>query len=156
MSKSNRDAREKLIQLYGPECFIEKLHLRNDSGRRYSGKCQYCKMKQLTYHHVVMRCKGGKATVENGALLCSDDHRWFHLQDKKAQREMNQAFQEYKRKVDEARKHGKELEVVLSDDVHVPFEVRSTIIQPYNRTKRKRDDRRELEEYKDYEEGDER
>lgn len=54
---NNRHVREKMIELYGAECFIEKLHLRKDKERRYTGKCQYCKMKQLTYHHIIMRSK---------------------------------------------------------------------------------------------------
>ena len=31
----NKIAREELIRLYGPECFIEKLHLRIDSTPRH-------------------------------------------------------------------------------------------------------------------------
>lgn len=69
---------------------------------------------------------------------------------------MNQAFQEYKKKVDEARKQGKEIPVVLSDEVHVPFEIKPIIFTPYNRARRKRDDRREMEEYEEYEEEEER
>lgn len=71
MSSSNKRAKERLIELYGPECFIDKLHLRKDRDRRYTGKGQYDKMKQLTYHHIVEKCKGGKATVENrGTIIC--------------------------------------------------------------------------------------
>ena len=67
---SNKNAKEKLIELYGPECFIDKLHLRPDKGdRRYTGKGQYERMKRLTYHHIVEKCKGGKATVENRSFI---------------------------------------------------------------------------------------
>ena len=62
---SNKNAKEKLIQLYGAECFIDKLHLRPDHERRYKGKGQYERMKQLTYHHILEKSKGGRATVEN-------------------------------------------------------------------------------------------
>lgn len=65
---SNKSAKEKLIALYGPECFIDKLHLRPDKERRYTGKKQYERMKQLTYHHIVEKCKGGKATIENRSI----------------------------------------------------------------------------------------
>ena len=38
-SKGNKKAKEALIRLYGAECFIEKLHLRQDSKPRvYSRK----------------------------------------------------------------------------------------------------------------------
>ena len=49
---SNKRAKQKLIELYGSECFIEKLHLRVDTEpRRYTSKGQRKRMKQLTYHH---------------------------------------------------------------------------------------------------------
>lgn len=54
MSKSNKRAKEALIKLYGAECFIEKLHLRKDTEpRKYTGKAQYKRMKELTYHHIL-------------------------------------------------------------------------------------------------------
>lgn len=68
---SNKKAKERLIELYGPECFIEKLHLRKDKGRTYTGKGQMKRMKQLTYHHILEKSKGGKATVENRSFVIS-------------------------------------------------------------------------------------
>ena len=98
MSKSNKKAKEELIRLYGAECFIDKLHLRIDEKPRvYKGKVQYYKMKQLTYHHILERSKGGKATIENGAILSVENHEWFNKQPAAEQRRMNDAFQEYKR-----------------------------------------------------------
>jgi len=73
---SNKKAREELERLYGKECFIEKLHLRKDTEpRKYTSKGQMKRMKQLTYHHILEKSKGGKATVENGAILNLDNHR---------------------------------------------------------------------------------
>lgn len=69
MSGSNKRAKERLIELYGAECFIDKLHLRNDKDRKYTGKGQREKMKQLTYHHIEEKSKGGKATVENRSYI---------------------------------------------------------------------------------------
>ena len=97
---SNKRAKEALIRLYGKECFIEKLHLRPDTERKYTGKAQYHRMKQLTYHHIEMKKDGGKATIENGALLSAENHEWFNRQSKEKQRQMNDMFQEYKRKID--------------------------------------------------------
>ena len=97
MSKGNRKAKEALIRLYGPECFIDKLGLRPEKDRKYTGKGQYEKMKMLTYHHIKERCKGGQATVQNGAILSLDNHQWFNKQSKEKQAEMNKAFQEYKK-----------------------------------------------------------
>lgn len=61
----NRKIKMKLINLYGPECFIEKLHLRPAGTKKYKGKRQRKRMKQLSYHHILEKSKGGKATVEN-------------------------------------------------------------------------------------------
>lgn len=97
MSKSNKKAKEALIKLYGAECFIEKLHLRQDTEpRKYTGKAQYKRMKELSYHHILERSRGGKATVENGALLSVENHAWFNKQSREKQREMNEKFQQYK------------------------------------------------------------
>lgn len=97
---SNKKAKERLIELYGAECFIDKLHLRKDKGRVYKGKKQKEKMKQLTYHHIVEKRNNGKATVENGALLSAENHAWFNKQSPQAQAQMNKMFQDYKKQID--------------------------------------------------------
>ncbi len=66
---SNKNAKQRLIELYGAECFIDKLHLRPDTERRYKGKAQHKRMKQLTYHHILEKSKGGRATVENRGFI---------------------------------------------------------------------------------------
>ena len=143
---SNKQAKQRLIQLYGAECFIEKLHLRVDKEpRRYTSKGQYNRMKQLTYHHIREKCNGGKATVENGALLSAENHEWFNKQSKEAQREMNELFQKYKQSI--------ECEVEFVDDLDTRFSIASAIIVPaelekdhYNRAKEKRAWKKEVEE----------
>ena len=72
---SNRRAKERLIQLYGPECFIEKLQLRPDKERVYTGKSQMKRMRQLTYHHILEKSKGGKATIENRSFTIRRESR---------------------------------------------------------------------------------
>lgn len=101
MSESNQRAKKQLIELYGAECFIDKLHLRKDKEpRHYTGQGQLKKMKQLTYHHILEKRNGGRATVENGALLSFENHQWFNRQPPKAQAQMNRKFQEYKQSID--------------------------------------------------------
>lgn len=68
---SNKKAKQKLIDLYGDECFIDKLQLRPQKGKKYTGKSQMKKMKQLTYHHIKEKSKGGKTTVENRSFIIS-------------------------------------------------------------------------------------
>ena len=143
---SNKRAKERLIQLYGAECFIEKLQLRKDTEpRRYTSKGQRKRMKQLTYHHIKERRYGGKATVENGAILSEENHIWFNEQSKEAQRQMNELFQRYKQSV--------ECSVEFVDNLETNFSIASAIIVPaeiekahYNRAREKRAWQREIEE----------
>lgn len=116
---SNKEAREALIKRYGAECFIERLHLRDTTGLKYKGKGQYKKMKILTYHHIKKKSAGGKATIENGALLSAENHAWFHQQPIKKQKEMNEKFQQLKRNIDE-------LKVVFVDDLDTNIKVLAT------------------------------
>ena len=161
MSNSNKKAKEEMIRLYGAECFIDKLHLRPDSSRVYTGKqAEYMRkhqqqLKRLTYHHIKERSQGGKATVENGAILSEDNHRWFNQQSREAQAKMNDAFQEYKRRVDEAR----ECKIELVDTLDIGIEVKvaeisfSDEIKPpkekFNRAKVKQKTMREIKEWED-------
>lgn len=143
---TNKIARKKLEKLYGAECFIEKLHLRIDTEpRRYKSKGQLKRMKQLTYHHILERQKGGKATVENGAILSNENHIWFHAQSKQFQTYMNQAFQRYKKNVDEC-------SITFVDDLDIPYVVVPVEFYVdekgrYNRAKKKQEDRKMIDKY---------
>lgn len=146
---SNKRAKEKLIQMYGAECFIEKLKLRKDTKpRKYKGKSQMKKMKQLTYHHIRMKKDGGKATIENGALLSVENHAWFHKQTPENQTMMNNMFQEYKRNYQECK-------VVFVDELDFPFEIKATEFHidereqrkvKYNRAKEKRELQKQIDD----------
>lgn len=145
----NKRAKEKLIKLYGAECFIEKLKLRKDTEpRKYKGKGQMKRMKQLTYHHIKMKKHGGKANVENGALLSAENHAWFHKQNPQDQEYMNAMFQEYK-------KQYQECQVILVDEIKLPFEIKTMEFcidereqkkTKYNRAKDKREVQKRIDE----------
>lgn len=145
---SNKRIKEELIRRYGAECFIEKLKLRkDDKPRRYTGKAQKAKMKQLTYHHIKMKKDGGPATRENGALLSVENHAWFHQQSPQAQEYMNAMFQEYKKQFDECK-------VVFVDDLKLDFAVTGKEFhigeeqkkEKYNRAKEKQKFQKEVDE----------
>ena len=146
---SNKRAKEELIRCYGAECFIDKLKLRKEvEPKRYTGKGQKARMKQLTYHHIKMKKDGGKATRENGALLSAENHAWFHQQSPQAQGYMNALFQEYKRQSDECK-------VVLVDDLDLGFEIKPLVFsidekeqrrEKYNRAKEKEEFRKKVDE----------
>ena len=102
MSKSNRRKKDELIKIYGPKCFIEELGLRKPAEiekerKKYKGKKQLKIMDELTYHHIIERCKGGPTTLENGAILRNINHQWFNRQSKERQDEINEMFREYKK-----------------------------------------------------------
>lgn len=144
MGNSNKKAKEKLVELYGPECFIEKLHLRPETEpKRFTGKKKdLARLRQLTYHHIREKRNGGRATVENGALLSNENHQWFNKQSPEAQRIMNQAFQDYKRTLNVAIMQGatvleaKKIEIDMSDYIEIPLEKNTTETKKkYNRAK---------------------
>ena len=133
---NNKQAKEKLIKLYGAECFIDKLHLRvDDKPRRYKGKAQMKRMKQLTYHHIKEKRNGGKATIENGAILSVENHEWFNKQSKEVQEELNKKFQEYKK-----------CKIELTDELDTGIEIKTVIFEP--QVKKKNKDRKELQRIK--------
>lgn len=148
-NSNNKRAKEELIRRYGAECFIEKLKLRKDvEPRKYKGKGQMKKMKQLTYHHIRMKKDGGRATVENGALLSAENHAWFHKQNSQDQAIMNAMFQEYK-------KQYQECQVVFVDKLNLGFEIKAMEFsigekeqkkEKYNRAKEKREFQRQVDE----------
>ena len=144
---SNKRAKEELIRCYGPECFIDKLKLRdNTNGRRYTGKSHKSRMKQLTYHHIKMKKDGGRATRENGALLSAENHQWFNQQSKEAQEYMNRKFQEYKAQVD-----GRQPIVIDTSDLPIEtIEPQPIVEEPkekYNRAKEKREVQKIINDY---------
>ena len=130
---NNKPARDELIKRYGKECFIDKLHLRKDKNRKYTSTAQMQKMKELTYHHIIEESKGGKSTIENGALLSKENHQWFHQQSLEARKYMNAVFQVYKKKVDNGQ-IGK-CQVVYVDDLQVDYLVKPTEFVIETRTK---------------------
>lgn len=148
---SNKSAKQKLIQLYGAECFIEKLGLRKPEERHYTSKGQLKRMKKLSYHHILEKSRGGKATVENGALLSVENHAWFHQQSKETQSKINDLFQKYKRCEIELVDENKEEELPFELQL-LEIEVTDKIkIEPlsYNRAKVKQETKRACKKYLD-------
>ena len=158
---SNKSAKEELIRRYGAECFIERLKLRDTSGLRYKGKNQYKKMKMLTYHHIKEKSKGGKATIENGALLSAENHAWFHQQDRADRERMNQQFQDLKRDIDNGYEEC-QVQLVPETDITLPFDLDIMTVniddtgkikpqkkakKKYNRAKQKRKTKRMIKRY---------
>lgn len=104
--ESNSVARKYLEDLFGKECFIEKLNCKSKYGeklKKYTGKQQKEKMKELeknremTYHHIVTKEHKGVASIANGALLYRGNHDWFNNYCTASEQiSMDKEFQEYK------------------------------------------------------------
>lgn len=134
MSKANKNAKQELIKIYGAKCFIEELGIRKkeevQNELRLYSKAQRKRMDELTYHHIIKKCNGGKASVENGAILRNINHIWFNRLSKERQAEINQLFKDYKKQkkpvvVGTFLKNGKVEEPVivdldLSDCIEIP------------------------------------
>lgn len=152
---SNKRIKDKMIKEFGKKCFIEELHLRKKEDvekdiKRYKSKCQRKMMDMLTYHHIIEKCRDGKATIENGAILRNINHIWFHRLPKEQQAKINKLFQEYKKQFYEKA----EVEMVDTLDTgielnFVELEIAGTIkikkIE-YNRAKLKRETQKAVEE----------
>ena len=59
---SNKGAKRTLIMKYGKKCFIEELGIRSKKDieaekKRYKSKKQRAIMDELTYHHILEKCK---------------------------------------------------------------------------------------------------
>ena len=98
---SNKKAKRTLMIKYGKKCFIEELGIRTQEEiecdrKRYKSKKQRAIMDELTYHHILEKCKGGRTTEENGAILRNINHQWFNRQSKQRQAEINKMFKDYK------------------------------------------------------------
>lgn len=100
MKKSNKKAREELEKIYGKKCMIEQLGIKiditgyNKNRHKYSGKSI---QNQLTYHHLVPKRLGGKATVNNGAISCRVCHDWLEQLPEEEREKINKMLIEYKK-----------------------------------------------------------
>lgn len=101
--KSNRAVKDRMISLYGKKCFIEELRLRTkeevEADLKKYKKSKRADLMSLTYHHIKERCKGGEASIENGAILRNINHIWFNSLSKSEQARINNLFIKYKNKL---------------------------------------------------------
>ena len=117
MSK-NQATREELERIYGSICMLHQgLHINGykKTKTNYKGKSI---AKQLTYHHIKPKSQGGKATIENGAVLCRACHDYLEQSSPHEKAILNHKLQEYKRaKLD------------FVEEIDLPFEVVTTDLQ---------------------------
>ena len=107
MSKKNKKARKQLEQIYGKGCMFEKAKVAERiakmggiktyssflASKKFKGKgIKRC----MTYHHLVHEEDGGKATVENGAVVEAMAHEYLHSLPRHQEEIINNMLRAYK------------------------------------------------------------
>lgn len=165
--KQNKKIREELEKIYGKGCMFEKAKIAEKieqkktiktykkfiEGKRFSGKIIKKYKDTMTLHHLQHRSEKGKTTVENGAVVNSLAHMYLHSLPRNQEEFINNELREYKRQIDENRNAG-ECEVVLADDLEVPYEVQAIEFSvnekgKYNRAKKLQEDRKMIKEWEE-------
>ena len=159
-NKRNKQARKELERIYGKGCFFarakiaERIETTDELSfkrfveyKRYKGK----KIShRITYHHLVHRADGGKATVENGANVEEIAHQYLHSLPRNKEEVINNMLREWKLNYvtingDEAGTVDLENVEIAEDVIVIPvFEQKPK--HKYNRAKTKREFQKRIEE----------
>jgi hypothetical protein len=137
MSNKNRKVRLELARIYGNGCFflrsgaedyIEKLgtirtYKKYKAGLKFKSKKMKIYEDILTLHHLVHRSEGGAASVDNGAIINAIAHQYLHSLPRSQEEIINDYIREWKKQM--IKQNGKEVKVVLSDNIDIPFEVQA-------------------------------
>jgi len=87
---TNKHAKNLIINKYGCKCFMTGVVLTKPS--------------DLSFHHILKKQHGGRATVENGANLIYEIHQWLHNNIESKNKEMfyliNECLKLYKKCLD--------------------------------------------------------
>lgn len=174
MGKSNKRAKQALIEIYGDGCMFEKARIAEKieqmggirtyrsyaAEKRFKGKSI---KKQLTYHHLRHKSEGGPASVENGAVIEATAHAYLHSLPRHQEEIINNMLRLYKINVIEMNTQGvvqhDAIEFDVSDYVTIPvysdnerYNRKKTIQERkkgehLSRAQVKRETRRKIEEY---------
>lgn len=135
MSNSNKKTRIALASIFGSGCmfkkshaeqFIEKLgtiktYKRFKSEQHFTSKKTKILEQRLTLHHLIHRSEGGKASVENGAVINELAHRYIHSLPRDQEEIINDYLREWKRQ------NYQEVSIELGD-IEEPYEVETAEI----------------------------
>lgn len=93
----NQRAKNKMIRFYGKICMVEEAGIRRIP-REVRMKIKGYKKTDdmITFHHLVPRRKGGKATPENGALVKDYNHRWLESLSEEEREDVNNQLRDFK------------------------------------------------------------
>lgn len=147
MSNSNKSVREEMERIYGKKCMccqgIRKISPPKPRKGKYKGKSI---ASQLTYHHIYPKSLGGKATIENGAILCRSCHDYLEQLPPKERKKLNKELQEYK---------SQRCQVKFVEDLDIDYKVVAMEFgiedlehkKKYDRLEKKREDKELIDEY---------
>lgn len=186
MSNDNRKARLELERQYGKGCMFKAAKVEDQVEKlktiktyktflietRYTGKKIRLLEKNMTFHHLRHRSEGGKATAENGANINELAHRYIHSLPREQEEIINNMFRKYKlqgsilvptdKGLDIAQPLQLELDFNIDPEDCLIIPVEDNTIEDlrkrekFNRAKVKRDIQREIDDYYDYLDEDER
>lgn len=160
MSKDNKKARQKLERLHGKICMVEAANIRYvpvEQRRKIKGYTKYDDI--ITFHHIKEKSKGGKATVENGALVKGYNHRWINSLSEEDRERVNERLVEFKIMTLGIIDKGLEVEdsATITPDIldggfiEIPvFDTTKEDLEKrekFNRAKAKRDFQKKIDEY---------
>lgn len=157
---SNKTARQQLEKVFGKICMIEAAGIRyipKEKRRKIKGYTRYDDI--LTYHHIHEKAKGGKATMENGAIVRGYNHRWLHTLPEDKKEEVNNKLIQFK--VDMIQAIGDDLRKTPVAEIDLPFgedldeeceiipvyDTDKKVRQKFNRAKEKRDFKKKVDTY---------
>lgn len=159
---SNKSVREELEREYGQGCMFKKAHIEEKieakrtikTYKRFIQQQRFTRKKikkleeMMTLHHLQHRFEGGKTNAENGAIVNALAHMYMHSLPREQEEFINNELRQYKERFEEC-------EVVLVDELEVPYEVNLIEFRveekkkEYNRAKEKAEVRKMSEEYVD-------
>ena len=108
---SNKQARKELERIYGKGCMFskakiaEKIEARGGikTYKQYKETVRYKRSKKIqmektmNYHHLKHKKDGGKATIENGAVVNSLAHQYLHSLPREQEEVINNMLRDYKK-----------------------------------------------------------
>lgn len=147
----NSKARQALEQIYGKGCMFKKAHIEEQiyqlktiktykvflQETRYTGKKIRQLEKNMTYHHLRHDSEGGKATVENGAIVNELAHRYLHSLPRDEEEIINNMLRHFKLQggISVPTENGLEMEQPVRIDINFGDMEDCIIIPTYNNTK---------------------
>lgn len=108
---SNKSIREVMEYTYGKGCMFIRAdiaeRIKQMGGiktykvfiqqKHYTGKKLRRLERNLTYHHLVHKSEGGKATIENGAVINELAHQYIHSLPREQEEVINDMLRDYKK-----------------------------------------------------------